>query len=266
MNRKRLAAAALALILICGFAWAQDGAEEDEGIGLTGGLEMGFGDIVDKSVFSLTPGIEYEKSFGDLDVFGELDYTVEFDDPQVQALYLEAELGYNFSFGEASVLSVILNNNNTFLLEPELPEGATHLGVIEPSLLFTQTFDFGDLYGQIGFPINYLTGVEDETSVDTYLTLGWASAFGLGLELTGTYNIDPDSDMSEWGMLISYEKEFFYGEVEFVTDKEFKSIGVNPEIDISLNAWTFIIRAEIGKDDGVDDASFVPFIGAKYSF
>jgi hypothetical protein len=169
--------------------------------------------------------------------------------------------------GEASVLSFILNNNNTFQLAPELDSSAeTHEGVIEPSLLFTQTLGFGDLYAQLGFPINYLTGVKDESSVDTYLTLGWASTFGLGLELTGTYNIDPDSEMSEWGMLISYEKAFFYGEVEFVTDKEFKSIGVNPEIDISLNAWTFIVRAEIGKEDGVDDASFVPFIGAKYSF
>jgi hypothetical protein len=261
---KRLAAAALALVLICGFAWAQDGTE-DEGIGLTGGLEMGFGDVVDELLISLTPSVEYENSFGDLDVFGELDYSVEFDDPTAHSLYLEVELGYNFSFGEASVLSIILNNNNTFRLAPELEDGETYEGVIEPSLLFTQTFDFGDLYGQLGFPITYLTGIEDETAVDTYLTLGWASAFGLGLELTGYFAIDPESDMSGLGMLISYEKAFFYGEVEFVTDKEFKSVGINPEINILFKAWTFIVRAEIEKVEDLD-ASFAPFIGAKYSF
>jgi hypothetical protein len=122
------------------------------------------------------------------------------------------------------------------------------------------------LYGQIGFPISYLSGVKDETSIDSYLTLGWASTFGLGLELTGNYNIDPVGDISEWGLLISYENEIIYGVVEFVTDKEFKGIGINPEIDIFLNAWTFIVRAEIEKVEGVDEASIVPAIGVKYSF
>jgi hypothetical protein len=226
--------------------------------------------------------MEFEKSFGNLDVFAELDYIATFSDPAAHDIYEEIELGYNFSFGEASVLSIIVNNNNTFFLSPSLGDNDHHEGTLEPSLLFTQTLSFGDLSAQLGFPINYLggrgesasidpdtleiiPGEEAETSVEAYLTLGWASTFGLGVELTGTLALSPESEYAKTGLVLSYEKSLFYGEVEFVADKEFKNFEINPEIDISLSAWTLYVKAEIGiPDEG--DASFAPAIGAKYSF
>lgn len=263
MNYRRFIFAGMAAVLICSFATAQ---EEDEGIGLTPKLEAGFGNVADEAVISLSPGIEYEKSFGNLDVFGELDYTAALEDPTVHGVYEEIELGYNFSFGEASVLSVILNNNNTFRLSPKLAENETFEGTLEPSVLFTQTLDFGDLYGQAGFPIDYLTGVkDDDMGIGAYLTLGWASTFGLGLELTGNLSISPDSDYTETGFVVSYEKDFIYGEVAVTADKEFKNFGITPEVDISLDAWTFYVNAEIGIADGADTA-ISPAIGVKYSF
>jgi hypothetical protein len=208
----------------------------------------------------------YEQSFDALDVFGELDYTVAFDDPASHELYLEVELGYNLQLSDPGVLSFIVNNNDTFFLSPALEEGAAHLGVLEPSVKYTHTLDFGDLFGQIGFPFDYLTGVTDETANGMYLKAGWASTFGLGLELTGNIGLNPETDFAGYGLLLSYERGIFYGEVECNTDKEFKAIEILPEIDIALGAWTVYARMELYKFDGIDDWVVQPFIGAGYRF
>jgi hypothetical protein len=264
MNYRRLIFAGVAAVLICSFAAAQ----EDGGIGLTPKLEVGFGNVAEEAVISLSPGVEFEKSFGDLDVSAELDYIITLEDPDTtHELYAEIEVGYNFSFGEASVLSVSVNNTNeTIKIAPEPEDAAYHNGELDPSLKFTQTLGFGDLSGQIGFPIAYLTGVKDaDAEIGAYLTLGWASSFGLGLEVTGNLALSPESEYTETGILISYEKDLFYGEVEITADKEFKTFGITPEVDISIAAWTFYVKAEIGiPDEG--DTKFSPAIGAKYSF
>ncbi|MDR3284392.1 MAG: hypothetical protein LBS97_04335, partial [Treponema sp.] len=120
-----IAAPVCALLMAGGGLWAQESqiagdaeAAEEGGIGITGGVELGFGDVADKTVLSLMPNVVFERSFGSLDVFGELDYTVVLDDPAGQELADEIELGYNFSLSEAGTLAVILNNQNTFFLAP----------------------------------------------------------------------------------------------------------------------------------------------------
>jgi hypothetical protein len=242
------------------------GAQEDEGIGLSLGLELGAGNVADEAVFSLIPKVVYENSFGALDLFSELDYTIEFDDPTAHSLYFEGELGYNLQLTDPGVLSIILNDKSNYFLSPALEEGATHEGVVEPALKYTHTLDFGDLSVKAALPFYYLTGVKDETAMDLEGTLGWASTFGLGLEFTGIMGIKPDSEFAGFRCLVSYEQDIFYGEVEVFTDKEFKSFEIYPEIDLTFAPWTLIVRAEFYKWDGSDDWVVRPFIGGKYSF
>jgi hypothetical protein len=269
MNYKRLIFAGMAVVLICSFAMAQ---EEDGGIGLTPKLEVGFGNVAEEAEISLSPGVEYEKSFGNLDVFAELDYLLTLADPDAtHDIYLEVELGYNLSFGEASVLSFIVNNTNEyFRLSPELAAGETHEGTLEPSILFTQTLGFGDLYAQAGFPIEYLTGEKDaDPNIGAYLTLGWASTFGLGVELTPNLALSPESDYAGFDILVGYANGPIYAEVEVNLPKEIdvEGITITPEFDYSFNAFTFYVSSEFGAI-GVDggDISVSPAIGVKYSF
>jgi hypothetical protein len=243
-----------------------EGAEA-AGIGLTPGIEFGFGNVVDKVVFSVTPLVVYENSFGDLDVFGELDYTMAFEDPDaVHELYIEEELGYNFGIIESGTLSIILNNNNTIQVAPELEEGATHLGTFEPSLKWTQGLGFGDLWLQVGLPIDYLTGVEEETALGLNTTLGWDSTFGLAAEFALGFGIDPESDLLGYGLKLSYDAGLIYGEVELAADKEFKVFGIAPELDVNLGSLTIYAKAEIVIIEDVDDPIIEPAIGVTYSF
>jgi hypothetical protein len=258
MNYRRFIFVVMAAVLVCSFAAAQEG--------LTPKLEVGFGDVADEAELSFTPGVEYATSFGAVDLSAELDYTVTLADPDpTHEIYEEVELGYNLSLGAASVLSIIVNNSNLFYLSPAPKGNATHEGTLEPSLLYVQTLDFGDVSAQLGFPIDYLKGEDGETSAEAYLTLGWASTFGLGVELTGTLGLSPDSEYSETALVLSYEQSIFYGEVEFTADKEFKTFGITPDIEISVDAWTFYVSATIGIPDG-GDTKFSPAIGARYSF
>jgi hypothetical protein len=259
----------LTLTLVCGFVAAQE-EEEKEGIGLEAGVEFGFGNVADEAVLGVTPQLIYENSFDALDVFAELDYSFTFEEEDlVQGLYAEEELGYNLSLGETSTLSFIVNNQNTILVAPELPDGFNSvLGVVEPSVKFTQAFDFGDLSAQVGFPIEYLLEVEDESALSVYLTLAYATDFGLGIELTPiTYNIDPDQEVSGYGLLVSYEQDLFYGEVEVTTDKDFKVFVITPTVEVYLNDFTFWVTADfenVGDPD--NDVAITPAIGVKYSF
>ncbi|MDR1443741.1 MAG: hypothetical protein LBI94_02570 [Treponema sp.] len=248
------------------FVSAQEGEDgADGGIGLTGGIEFGFGNVADKAVIGITPSAAYENSFGNFDVFAELDYTAAFDDPAAHDLYIEEEIGYNWGLIESGTLSIILNNNNTFRLKPELEDGETHAGTFEPSLKWTQGMGFGDLWLQAGLPVDYLTGVKDETALGLYTTLGWDSTFGLAAEFALNFSIKPESDFAGLGFKLSYDQGLIYGEAEFLADKEFKTIGINPEIDVNLNAFTIYARAEftIAEDS---DTEIIPAIGVKYSF
>jgi hypothetical protein len=264
MNAKKWILLFFTLALAAGMAAAQ----EDEGAGFSLGAEVGFGDVTDEVVLGVTPNIAYENSFGNLDIAASLGYTFTFDDDLGQELGFEFEGGYNFSLSESGVLSLIVYDENTFYVDPEPDDNNYHTGMFKPSLKYTQTLGFGDLYGQLGFPIDYLTGVKDaDANVSTELTLGLAptdDADGFGLELTGTYLLSPDAEYTSTGLLVSYKKSVFYGEVEVVANKDFDVFEINPEIDISVGAWTFTVRGEIVTDS--DHTAASPFIGASYSF
>ncbi|MDR1099992.1 MAG: hypothetical protein LBL28_05860 [Treponema sp.] len=258
----------LVLVLACGFLAAQ---EEDEGTGLSAGLEVGINNATSddgRSVY-LMPNVVYEKSFDDLDVFVEGDYTIEFDGEDaagekatIQTFYLEEELGYNLHFGDASTLTLILNNALTFNLGTNQTVNMAEDGTLDPALKFTQGFDFGDLYGQIGFPIGY-----PAAGFGLEFIVGCAAGFGLGAELTCTYSVEPEAEYSETSLLLTYENGPIYGEVEVAANGEFKVWTITPEFDYSIGSFTLYVGAELG-ELGNPDEDFVlsPFLGVSYSF
>jgi hypothetical protein len=268
--KKRTMGAILTVFAVGGSLWAQDSKESEAageaegGIGLTAGLELGFGNVLDKAVVSLMPNVVFERSFDRLDLFGELDYTAAFDDPVGQELAFEAELGYNLPVSEAGTVSFFLNNQNTLFLAPKLEEWLTHTGVLEPALRYTHTLVPGDFWAKAGLPFDYLTGVEGETALGIYFTAGWDSNFGLGVELTGNFAIDPDADFTGWGLVVNYEKDLFYCELEINPGKEFTDWEIFPEIDVTLGSFVLTARAEIKNADS--DWSLAPFIGVGYQF
>jgi hypothetical protein len=244
-----------------------------EPIGLTAGLEAGLGITSDDVVFGITPEIEYENSFGDFDVYADASYTAAFEeDDAAHDFYLEVEAAYNLSLGTASVLSFILNNSNDFHAAPDWGDGVnTAGGTLEPALRYTQTFDFGDLFLHIGFPVEYVHQEvlkdDDETGAAAKLTLGMAEVFGFGAELTFNFVFSPEAGYGETELLLSYENGAFYGEVDIVAAQDFESLTIIPEFDYSINdAFTVYANVEFGGIGSEEDFSVTPAIGVKYHF
>jgi hypothetical protein len=262
---KRILAVLFVLTIACGFAAA-------EGLGIDAGVNFKLEDVTDvaDSAYVLTPTVEYSNSFGAIDVYVDLEYPIGFgyaDEKIHQDPYLEEELGYNLFLGSASTLSFILNNNNTLRLSPELPDGFNKIvGTVEPSIKFNQGFNFGDLYAQAGFPIDYLGEAEDDDiGIGSYLLLGFGHSSGFGAEVTFNLALSPESEYTETGLLLSYERDAIYAEIEVVADKEFKGFTITPEFDYSFNAFTLWASVEFVKFEDVD-MIISPTVGVKYSF
>jgi len=257
-------------------------AAEDEGIGLTAGLELGISNITESNDGDmgpyLMPMLIYEKSFldGALDLYAELDYTFGFakdDGANPQSLYVDLMLGYNIGFGSASTLSIILENEfDEIKIAPKISGENSITGIFTPAVKFNQTLDIGDLYAQIGAPITYMQYDKDaDMGIGLDFTVGWSSAFGLGLEYTASSLLAPSSasGYTSSEVIVSYDSEPIYFEVDAIIPKEINNEGVTitPEFDYSFKKFTFYIKCEfagIGVSHG--DIIMSPALGIKYSF
>jgi hypothetical protein len=250
------------LAFVCGFAAA-------EGIGLEAGAEVGFNGVnAEGSFVSITPYAAYENSFGDIDVFAELDYTIALEDEVDQTLYLEEEVGYNLGLSAASTLSFIVNNRNNIFVAPDFGSAVNKFdGFVEPSVKFNQAFDFGDIYAQLGFPIGYISQIKDaDISVDSYVLLGFGHGSGFGVELILGYGLSPEAGYGDTELLLFYENDTIYGEVDIVANSEFNGYTITPEFDYKFNAFTFWANAEFAGIGSDTDVVISPAIGVSYSF
>jgi hypothetical protein len=252
--------------------------EDDDGIGLTVGLEFGVENVNEGNGGSkdpyLSPMLIYEKSFldGALDLYAELDYFFYFNKVGGdfrQELYFDLSLGYNLSLGNASTLSFILENEfDRFIIAPS-PSGSNSItGIFTPAVKFNQEFDFGDLYAQLGAPITYMQYEKNaDLGVGLDLTLGWASTFGLGIELIEHNSITPDAGYTGLDLIISYETGPIYFEVEIDTYKDMDAgITIIPDFEYSFKAFTFYANCTFDYVGSKGDIEISPAIGVKFSF
>jgi hypothetical protein len=229
------------------------------------------------------PMLIYENSFldGTLDFYGELNYTFGFskepnddgDEVVLQSMYLDLMVGYNLGLGSASTLSFILENEfDELIISPQLEEENVLIGIFTPLVKFNQDFDFGDLFAQIGAPITYIQYDKDaDSEIGLDFTLGWNSAFGLGIEVKICTLLAPSDGGGYKGLetIVSYETGPLYIEVETISPKEIgdEGVTVTPQFDYSLGNFTFYVNCEfsgLGISEG--DVSITPALGVKYSF
>jgi hypothetical protein len=262
-------------------------AAGDEGIGLSAGLEFGIENVSKANNEELKPYLMplliYENSFLDdtLDLYAELNYTFgcskepNDDGNKVfpQSVYLDLMMGYNLGMGSASTLSFILENEfDEIIISPRLDAENALTGIFTPSVKFNQNFNFGDLFAQVGAPITYIQYDKDaDTAVGLDFTLGWNSAFGLGIEAKILTLLVPGDNAGYSGLetTISYENGPVYFEVETIIPKEIgdEGITITPQFDYSFRAFTFYANCEfsaIGLNGG--DVVISPALGVKYSF
>jgi hypothetical protein len=245
----------LAAALACGSAAAQE-----EGIGLSAGLEIGLGDVADAVEVGISPLLGYETSFldGALDVSAEIAYTFKIADGLPMEFFAEENIGYNLPLGDISTLTFGLHHENSFLLNPF--DHGDDGSVVEPNVGYALELDAGELAFALGFPITYLP----EANVGAYITAGFAFPFGFGVEVTANLDLSAPG-YADTNLVLSYGQETFSVELGIdAEDDTFTTFALNPLVEIYVNSLTFWAGVEIG---GLGDTvSVEPFLGAKISF
>lgn len=259
------------VLLFC-FALAFVPAEEG-GIGLTAGVDVGFGDITDDMVISVIPNMEYARIFGGIALRAYVEYNLAFADPKAaQDLYGELEGFYSLKLGEPSLLTFGVYTEHGFHLAPDWGNDVrVYKMIIEPRVMYTQTFGFGSLYGRVGVPLGIfhqeVLKDNDEFGLGMNFRLGWKSNFGLETHVTANMDLKPGREYTGTDLLVSYEPESIglYAEVKATADKSFDLFTVTPKIEFWLNDMFGIwAQAELG---GLgNELSVVPTVGVKASF
>jgi len=304
---KKLLILFLIFALPAGFAAAAD--DEYNPIGLTANLEFGITDVnkpneAEEMYPYLENSIEYENSFRDdtLDLYAGLAHDIVFTKEEnangkkvnPNGLWFDLILGYNLFLSTGSTLSVSLENENYFEFAPAVEDNI--FGIIKPGVKFNQNIDdVGDIYFRLDVPFAYLYNIIDYDSnfLGLDVTLGWASAFYFGFEVTGHVLIIPN-DVMEDGEKISgftgvsatiyIEKEPVYfgveaaiplkhmdtGEYPYNFFDKFASTGVaiTPSFRLTFfEGFSAYLSATIDKI-GIkgSDVGISPAIGVTYSF
>jgi len=262
------------LILAGGFAFAQD-------TGLSVGVEFGIVDInkpngAEDIYPYLMPMLIYENSFGDFDIYAELDYTYWFTEfeGREQELYFDLELGYNLGIGPTSTLSLLLVNENNLQIAPKIDEFMDSFdGVVKPGVKFTQGIGLGDIYAQADFPIPYsyrYVGTVDEFSSGLDLSIGLDTNFGFGIKLKEYNDLTPDSEwLNSFEVLLSYENDSFYGEVKAEIPRKLKDEGgatITPKVEFYFGKLTFYGFCKFAGVLSDGDVGISPGLGIKFSF
>jgi hypothetical protein len=242
-----------------------------EGVGIDAGVRVDLSSVnLEDRQPLVTPGIEYTNSFGDIDVYGDAEYTIAIGDEIGQEFYLEEEVGYNLSLGGTSSLAFVVNNTNIIFIAPERDSQFVNslIGTLDPNITFVQGLDVADFSTTLGFPLDYAQEVKDaDIAAGAYVTLGLAAGFGLGAELTLNYALAPDAEYGETELLLSYEADSFYIELDVVAAQEFSAFTITPEFEYYLNQFTLYAGLEADNVAGSEEGIILsPFLGAKCSF
>jgi len=286
----------LALGLSAGFIYADDEEEETTSIGLSAWLEFGIVDINkadDREMWPyLMQVLTYDNSFfdGALDIYAEADYTAGLvkepdEDVNWNSLYVDLFAGYNFSFGGASTLSFMLENEFEEIVFTPVYDGENAItGIVTPAVKFNQKFSFGGIYAQIGLPVTY-TQYNKDADVTTWLDfkLGWKSNFGLGIYAKIYNQLSPDDNAGYLGLesIVSYGTGPVYFQVKLLFPHDFDGLDITPRYGDFFNhgviitprfeyyfkSFTFYAKCKIA-NIGVDGENIriSPALGVIYSF
>jgi hypothetical protein len=261
------------------------------------GFMLGLDDVANRSrtpVPTLKPTIAYFGNFGDFDLYLGGFYTLFLDDPLGHNVGLQETFSYNFFPGDNTTLSVSLDNDDQLHLAG--PVGSIDTGLAfmsavgEPSVTLTQDLTRGDITFTLGVPMDYSEflnagisddelGKEAELYLETYLTLGYNSPFGLAIQLTPRVGILSDFEYTETELSLVYTLNSLYGSLTVSADRSFKKWSLEPYLAYTIGNFTFAATvvfnniggggtgsAVVDAETGADRITITPSIGVKYRF
>ena len=191
---KRFSIFLLALVLLGGLVMAQD---DDEGIGLTVGLEYGIKNLKEDQADTmyLKPMFAYSNSslVEGLDLYAEVAVPFWAKPDFWLGVDVDVAVGYNLGLTDTSTLGFIVESQTVIPAAKPIYHSSLGSSIFDvsyedvtsgviPGVKFTQGIGFGDLYVQVDVPIWYAyKDLDNPIGLD--FTLGLDTEIGFGLKV-----------------------------------------------------------------------------------
>jgi hypothetical protein len=234
------------------------------------GLSLGlYGDgfylwDMDWQDYFLTPLIEYDHSFGKVDLYVKGEYTFCLS-TFPQFFFSEEKIAVHLPLGSISEFQFRLQNEDELLFNPEENNGRGS-GTVKPELSYGLFLPPGDVSLALGFPWTYKLWGRVDTLFGLDLTATYSTPFWLGFKVAAHFILAPDAVVDGMEAAINLLQDQFYAELAFNVKESFGYFSLTPEFDYFFNSFTFWASVEFGDIGYGHTLSISPALGVKYRF
>jgi len=285
----------------------EDG-EVKKPLGIILGFQIGLGDFNDKKndYINLRSSLAYLNSFGNMDFFASVFYSLSLDDPGLSPVAnkeklptrnrggMDVNFGYNFDLSERFILSTELDNQFQFDFNPDANSLYSNgkvlsYAALEPLLKVGCDLDFGDISLSNSFPFSYA----DDMALDYTVSLSFNANIGLGVTVSSQFwnlwadknsdygQTNPGFQYGETELILNFWRGAFFASVSLTADSVFKQFSVEPYLSYRIKKFTIfagVLFSNLGDTGTYDEirlnkiqgkrdvSSVIPSIGVKFRF
>jgi hypothetical protein len=235
-------------------------------IGLRVGLFADSPDVlVDNRQYFLSPLLEYEQRFGNVDIYAGGEYTFSLTGIYPQFFFAEERIGVHLPLNSRSEFQLKLQNENNFRFSPR-EDGGEGAGRVQPALSYGLFLSVGDISLALGAPLTYPLWGGENILVGLEPRVIYVTPFWLGFEAALKFIAAPAASFDGMEFAVNYTQDQFYGELAFNAEESFGYFSLKAEFDYFFNFFILKIGLELGNLGNLDALTLAPALGIKYRF
>ncbi|MDR0722349.1 MAG: hypothetical protein LBF75_06085 [Treponema sp.] len=219
----------------------------------------------DRKDYFLTPLIEYDHSFGKVDLYVKGEYTFCLTNIFPQFFFSEEKIAVHLPLGSLSEFQFRLKNEQDLLFDPVENQGRGS-GTVKPELSYALFLPPGEIALALGSPWTYRMWGRRDSFFGLDLTATYSTPFWLGFKVAANFIFIPDAVVEGMEAAISLMQDQFYAELAFNIQESFSYFSLTPEFNYLFNFFTFWASVEFGGMGYGNRLTISPTLGVKYRF
>jgi hypothetical protein len=242
------------------------GAAVADTIGLRAGIYVDTPDLTaDKQQFFISPQVEYEQTFGKLDVYANGEYTFGLTDIYPQFFFAEEHLVFHLPLGSRSEFRIGIHNENALRFQSD-QDGGEGGGRVKPEVSYGLFLPPGNVSLILGAPVTYLLWGGGTAFFGIEATVAYVTPFWLGFEAMVNFTTVPATSFEGMKFALNYTGDQFYGELALRIKESFSYFNIRAEFNYFFNFLIPWGALEVENLADVNALTLGVAIGIKYRF
>jgi hypothetical protein len=215
--------------------------------------------------YFITPLLEFERSFGNFDLYLGGGYSLHLVKLFPQSLFTEEKIATHLPLGSLAELQFRLQNETEIRIDPEGDNGGSG-GRVKPELGGGLFLAPGDFSLALGLPLSYGSRAGKNILFGIDLTAAYTSPFQIGIEATLNFITASAAAVDGVECTLNYTQDQFYGGLTFKAAKSFDYFSIKAEFDYFFDFFIINAALKLGNLSVRDAITLAPAIGIKYRF